>query len=268
MKSILIGMVVIVMAWAGVADAIVTTITDTTVEGNGTNVFDGSFRPDAPDNNYGLLPEYRAYPEVGYPTGKTARQGLFWFDLSSIPAGATINSASLGMYFDRNRSGAPQISGYQLSRFLPGKDWIEGVAYEIIDNVWYPSGPANEGEPTYNSQKHNQVLWDTPGALGATDVDLASSISFDKQYDVSEWKVIDVTSFVTEWVTNGVENNGMLLHGGTYVSGNASRYWNIQQSESDLAAGLRPYLEVNWVPEPVTALLLMAGIPMLRRRRI
>lgn len=267
MRMLWYGLIVLGLC-AGVSNAALTTITDTTVAGDSPLVGDAMIRPGHPDGNFGLEPDHRAYWEIGCP--EDPRYGLFQFDVSSIPAGSTITSAEVHLYFDRNRSDSPEIINYRLSRFLPGNDWVEGSQNNTPDPITLQEVCNVDGDVTWNSQKHNITLWDNPGANDPNfDIDGAGSVYFDKMgVGVSEWKYIDVTSFVTEWVTNGVENNGMLMHGGEFYSGNAGRRWHVQHSESDLVAGLRPKLVVEWVPEPASALLLTVGLmPLMRRRR-
>jgi hypothetical protein len=254
--NLIVGMgLVAVIGLAGAAEADILTVKDITPAGDSPLVRDNNLRSDGglADANHGIVADARLYTDVNYDPTKGPRHNQFWFDVSGIPAGATINSATFGVFFQR--SGGPAVTGFKLSRFKPGKGWVEGTSNGTT---------ALPGEPTWNSQKHQQTLWEVAGATGASDIDLGTTITFDKQGGISEWKTFDVTSWVVDWV-NGVENNGMLIWGGV-GDGVAGVYWINRMSEyADV--NLRPYLTVDYVPEPVSAILLAAGSVLLLRRR-
>jgi len=215
-------------------------IKDTTPNGDSPTVRDTITMLQKPGANWGVVGDERQYPAVGYPSNEVgARYTMYRFDLSSIPSGSAISWATFNVHFESHNG--PAITGYKLSRFKAGKDWIEGLGYDIAST--------SPGEPTWNSQKHQQVAWQTPGATGANDIDLATTKTFDKQAGVSEWKTFDVKSWVVDWVNNGVENNGMLMWGGTGPGGVALNYWVIWLSEwPDI--NMRPYLHIELVGTP------------------
>jgi len=208
---------------------------------------------DAPDNR--LYAEFNA----GDPEDKGIRPGFFQWDLFSIPAGSTINSATMHIYLN-NRS-APDVTDYSVSRLLPGKDWVESDAYYA---------PANAGELTFNSQKHGVAGWQVPGARGAADVDIPGRVFFDAINLGDDLEIaLDISSMVTQWVTNGVENNGVVVGGGT-ITGEVvgGERWEIGFRENDDPLW-RPYLEIDYteIPEPTAGLLLGAGLLLAVRRR-
>src|SRR5687767_10634464 len=169
-------------------------------------VKDASSESGDPDASMGDTTDNRLYPEfnTGDPENKGIRPGFFQWDLSSIPTGSTIVSATMHLYLDREGN-PPAVTGYYVRRLLPGKDWVESTAYHA---------PALSGELTFNSQKHGVATWQTSGARGASDVDIPG-VSFDASGGTDLQIAVDVSSMVTEWVTNGVENNGVVVGGGT-----------------------------------------------------
>ena len=249
---------VIALSLAGVAKATSLTIQDQTPTGNDPRVRDANLRSDGwADGNLG--PSWgsgmRQHPDVGWPDGKGPRHTIIGFDVSSLNPAWTINSATFGVYFQR--SGGPAITNFKLSRLQAGKDWIEGTS---------GASPALTGEVTWNSQKHGQVLWEVVGATGASDVDMATTISWNKQASVSEWVTFDVKSWVQAWVNTSYQNNGMLIWGGQGPGGTA--YWMPIMSEDTAVPARRPYLTIDYtIPEPMSALLLAAGSALRRRRR-
>ena len=255
-----------IAAWlvTSAAQAVVVTFQDTTASGNSAAVRDNYMRQDgAADTNGGLaVGDVRAYPDVGFASGKGPRHLQIWFDVSSIPAGSIINSATYGMRFIRNGASAPAITGFKLSRFNSGKDWIEGT--HVTDTV-------SAGEPTWNSQKHGTTLWSTPGATGAADIDLGTTITWDKTAALTETVLrteASLAGWVQGWVNTPADNNGMLMWGGVGPGGANNYHLFVVSEDADIAN--RPFLTIDYteVPEPATGLFLVAGLlPMLLRRK-
>ena len=218
-----------------------------------------------PLDPYGL----RVYGDGGgAAAGKGERHMLVSFDLSFIPTGSTINSATFGEYYwggDR-----PDILGLKVSRLQSGKTWVEGTG----DTAWQDVGGfavALNGEPTYNERMYGSGGWEIAGGTGATDIDLLTT----KTYDLTGgdgFRTVNVTDFVNGWVNGGWANNGMLLWGGGGTGTNS--YWYESVSE-DGTVSLRPYLTVDYteapVPEPSSLLAFgafgIAGLGLIRRRR-
>ena len=96
---------------------------------------------------------------------------LQWFDVSSIPAGSIINSATLTQNFSNQTANNRTFVGLKLSQVGPGKNWVEGVS----------QAPATDGSVTWNSQVSGtpSTPWGTPGATGASDIVLATTQTFD-----------------------------------------------------------------------------------------
>ena len=83
---------------------------------------------------------------------------------------------------------------------------------------------------------------------------------------VNQWYSVDITPLVIGWLDGSATNHGVKLSapGGTGT--------NLPFHSNDSTGGnaaFKPYLEVNAVPEPTRAVLLMAGLAalVLRRRR-
>ncbi len=147
-----------------------------------------------PDNNYGASTTLAA-------TAKWFGQtwvGLFKFDLSSIPAGATITSAKLRLYGWTYYATTNQ--NYACARLL--REWGEGTK---------DSAAADIGEVTANSAKHNQVAWTWQNALHEGS-DRAAFQSNTPVYGSAQWWEFDATDIVQDWV-DGSDNHGLLLCG-------------------------------------------------------
>jgi hypothetical protein len=157
------------------------TLQDTTADGSSSLVRDAYLRQEVSGDgegghNYGISSlDVRFYPDAGFPSGKGPRHNLIWFDLSGIPAGSTITSATFGQYV-YNGGSAPTVTGYRLSRVRLGNDWIEGV-HGDVGNCGNGQGVgASANEPTWNQRKFGSNNWSTAGATNtATDIDETTS---------------------------------------------------------------------------------------------
>jgi hypothetical protein len=208
---------------------------DTSISGDdNSHVRDAYLRgdDDTGDLNFGVSTNGRPLPDVGYPPTETSgRHHMFWFDVSTIAPGSNVTYASFNLYFYDN---GPAITGYKLSPFKPGNDWIEGTKDAVL---------ADTGEPTWNSRKHNQNTWEVAGATGTTnDIDDTKTVSFNKTASTSEYVAVDVTEMVQYLVDNPSDNHGILMWGGDGAG--ASQKWKVALSE-DGSVGQRPYLYVE-----------------------
>jgi hypothetical protein len=207
-----------------------------------SQVWDAALRSDNPDANLGQNGDDKVTRMFVDANGwGVQRHWLVKFDLSAIPAGSIINSATYGIYVRRNSGLTIQtVNGYQISRLQAGKGWVEGSA------GW--SDPALAGEVTWNSQAHGSILWATAGVTGAADIDLATSISWNLPGGNADpgWITFDLTSMVQDWFDGTWENNGLVHWGGTYENpvGDNQRYNWTYASEGQ--ADRVPYLIVDY----------------------
>ncbi len=189
-----------------------------------------------------------------------------WFDVSSIPAGSTINSATLTVYLANQSANGRTWENVKLSRLLAGNDWVEGVGQT----------PATDGSVTYNYRAAQTIPWAAPGAIGGADIDLGSTQTFNVVGVDGQATVIvrDISAWVQAWVNSPSGNAGLLWWGGNNAdSGSGNRYFHFGTKEDGAGpAGetnaAAPMLVIDYtIPEPTTALLLAAGALFTARRR-
>jgi hypothetical protein len=205
---------------------------------------------------------------VGSNAGETLRRGLIRFDLSSIPAGSTVQAASVTLYLTRSR----QAGDLPVALHRVDASWTEGTSSSSQGN-----GDASvNGDVTWIHRTKPGVAWSTPGGdFQATPsaTQTVSATGGPKSWASTPLLVADVQG----WITSPATNHGWIIvgfeAGSTSAKGFATR-------ESAFATD-RPRLEITYtppdppptrqVPLPVWALgLLAAGLagfsPRNRRR--
>lgn len=191
---------------------------------------------------------------VGRTNGNPMRRALVGFDLSTVPAGATITGVSLKLHL--NKSGPGPGGTITLHRLLD--DWGEGTS-----GTGSGSG-GRGGAPTANSATwhytfYQSTRWTTDGGdfdAAASASNAADAVGF---YTFSDPQL---TTDVQDWLADPTKNFGWILIGNETTRGSAVRF-----DSREASAANRPALTLTFsVPEPSSALSL-ATLPLLRRRR-
>ena len=93
----------------------------------------------------------------GQTNGQGIRRAVIAFkDLSEIPAGATITSAKLQLYLNRENSAATMMNLLRLQ-----SDWGEGAS--DASGAEGQGAPAQTGDATWNHTFFDNMTWTTPG---------------------------------------------------------------------------------------------------------
>jgi len=179
----------------------------------------------APDGNYCT----RDYIKVG----RQEYAALLRFDLTGIPAGATVTDAALHLYATGWSGADITIRAYYITRSV-----------SIYEATW---NQAQAGNP-----------WGQPGCEDTSTDRRAAAESTVTTHSIGRWYDFDLTAVVQGWV-NGLVNNGVLLRTTT-----PAHSFSFASSENG-AAIQRPKLVLTYrtsaapTPTPATTPTLVIG---------
>lgn len=191
---------------------------------------------------------------VGRTSSFGVRRGLISFELASaIPAGSTITAVELDLYVTRTRGGATPIGLHRVTR-----DWGEGAS--DAEGAGGAGTNAEPGDATWLNTFFPSQTWNTPGgdfvalASGSAPID-----NFNVSWPSSPGMVADAQS----WLDNPATNFGWLLKSPETVR-DAKRFGSRENEDPTQ----QPVLKVTYtpVPEPITGVLLLAGLAAAARR--
>lgn len=155
---------------------------------------------------------------------------LIEFDLTSIAPSVTVTSAELGVY------------AYDVTVTA------DHSLYEVTE-PWV--------EPPFSETGEVTAVWERFPAVNSEAEDSVTATA-----ETPDWLRWDVTSLVASWIDGSSANNGVVIatDGGSIL---------FRASEYETQPALRPYLQIDYVPEPTTLVLLATGTLgiMCRRRR-
>jgi len=200
---------------------------------------DTSLISSSPDNNTGGNDFLAAGNGGGSP-----RRALVQFDLTSLPAGAIINAATLTLTVPSGNTGNP--SSFDLHRVL--SSWGEGT------NTGSSGTVAEPGDATWNSRFQGSLLWNTSGG------DLVSTTSastFVTGLGTYTWSSPQFLADLQWWAGNSSSNFGWILISEAEAINQSARRFGSR--EDPLNA---PVLTLDYtvIPEPSTLVLTLLGL--------
>jgi len=175
----------------------------------------------AQTTNYGNEPTFNIRGG-NYDYGRQdIHSALVKFDLSPLPAGASVNSARLEIYLTaRSNAGSAYISPYQVIRL-----WTEsGATWKKADGTadWLLTGC--NGIPSDRLGDASAIVQPPPSITNV-------------------WVPMDVTAIVRNWAANSQSNKGFLLRD---EGGNSVGY--TFASSENTSASIRPRLIIEYWP--------------------
>lgn len=184
------------------------------------------------------------------------RRSVLRFDLSSLPAGAVVTSASIQLHMvavitaDVNVDLHRVTSGWTAGPANPASFEGNGVA-------------AAAGDTTWLFASYNTLTWSQPGGDAAPAASASTLIGALEGYYT--WSTPGMVSDVQAWQTAPAANFGWMLRTDELVAQTAKRF----DSGDSLTPALRPQLTLEYtiVPEPSLGALTATGALLLLRRR-
>lgn len=153
-----------------------------------------------PGNNAGAT----GWFDAGRDGSGGVRRGLLRFDLSSIPAGSTVTSATLQLTVVKVPGNGPVNSTFDLFRLLAS--WREGT------KTGNNGAAATTGETTWNARMLGTATWTTPGARSDAAATASASTAVTSTDNAKySWSGSDLTADVQFWVNDSSQNFGWLL---------------------------------------------------------
>lgn len=193
--------------------------------------------------------------------GATLRNGLrrsvLTFDLSSLPAGAVVTSATLTLTLSKSISGDETLS---LLRAL--SPWSEGATDPAGEEGGGTS--AAPGDVTWLHTSYTNSTWSAAG--GDFDAFASASATVGSGPGAYSWTGSNLATDVQGWIDNPASNFGWFLVGNESSPGSAKRF----NSRSNADAATVPVLTVTYslIPEPGTlSLLALAAAAATAGRR-
>ena len=181
------------------------------------------------------------YLFAGRTTNDALRRGLIAFDLTSIPANATITGATLSMFLNRPRPNDAGV-GVSLSRAL--LDWGEGAS-----DAGDPGGigaQAETGDATWLHTFYDTSFWTTPGGDFSPFLSATTSVTTNGTYT---WSGTGLLADVQSWVSNPANNFGWFILGAEMDTGTAQRF-NTRENTSDPPQLTITYQVASQTPAP------------------
>jgi len=171
--------------------------------------------------------------------GNRVMRTLLAFDLSSIPAGSTIESASLLMRQSNPRTNQTTARTVSLHRLL--KDFGEGAS-DAEDGEAGGAAPA-QGDATWLHSFFSSELWSNPGGDFVENASVATTVRGPGFYVWSD--SAGMVADVQAWVDNSSSNFGWLAKGAESGSSQTAKRFD---SRHATAVSSRPNLTVEFTP--------------------
>lgn len=197
--------------------------------------------------------EFNFIGRTGSRGGGSPRRGLMEFDLSSIPAGSIITSATLTMHVNWFRGGGLNISLFPLTN-----SWREGPA-NAGGGEFGGGGGGSASEPGDVTWIHRWVggpLWNAPGGDFSSTAAATTNVSGVGFYN---WSGDGMVANVQSWLDNPSSNFGWMMKAPETSVGNAKRF----DARESSVAEFRPKMVVTYtIPTPGAAAMVVSGLAM------
>lgn len=162
-------------------------------------------------------------------------RALVRFNLSAIPAGATINSVKLEMRLSKARTGSDTV---KIHRALAS--WGEGTSDATVNEG--KGAPATAGDATWGFRFYNTTPWTNLGgdfaATPSASEAIGTSIGF------YTWDDAGLAADVAMWMQNSSSNFGWVVIGDETINQTSRRF----DSRNGAVPANAPHIIVNYTP--------------------
>jgi hypothetical protein len=160
---------------------------------------DNSIYSDQPGNSNGAGQLY-----AGLTANSSGiRRALFHFDLSPVPAGSTVTSASVILKVSNTGSSSGGDFDFSLHRLT--RNWGEGTSLGTGIGA-----PANPGEATWNEAMSGSVAWTTAGGDFISTASAGRLVGGVGSYT---WTSAGLAADVQTWINQPSSQSGWMLRG-------------------------------------------------------
>ena len=169
---------------------------------------------------------------AGNTGSAAARRAVIAFDLSDVPSGATVNSATLRLFMSKTRTGTQTIAAHRLLA-----DWGEGTS--DADGEEGSGAASTPGDATWVHAFYANQLWVNQGGHLAATPSAATAVTATGFYT---WTGTGIAADVQAWVDNPSANFGWILVGNEATAQSAKRF----DSRSNPLISQRPALVIEY----------------------
>jgi hypothetical protein len=217
---------------------------------------------------------------AGTDSNTSFKYGLMAFNVSSIPAGATITGATLDLYVGMVAGSSGNVSNFgpqrTISLYDESQPWGASAKTSGATTFAGQGSAANTGDATWNDASFNSnsllaTAWSTgkPANITSSSVALAttSNIPGTTSEEV-QWSSAALVTEVQNWINTPSSNNGLVVVNADSTDAQTFlAFWGAQGAVNT-SNGLAPDLAVIYtVPEPVSLSLIAVAAPLLLCRR-
>lgn len=169
---------------------------------------------------------------AGTTNNNAKRRALIKFDLSSIPAGATITAVTLTLRMDRTVTGNQNVSVHAVSA-----DWGEGTSN--ANGQEGGGAAATTNDATWIHRFFNTATWSTAGGDFKAAASATVSVGGNGNYN---WTSAQMVTDAQSWLNNPAANFGWIVIGNESTDRTAKRF----ASREHATAANRPKLSVTY----------------------
>ncbi len=162
------------------------------------------------------------------------RRAVIDFDLSAIPAGSTVSSATLTLYMSRTRTQAENVALYRALA-----DWGEGTSHASGEEG--SGAAATTGDATWLHRFYPNTFWSVAGGDFVASPSATASVGNTAFYS---WSSAGMTADVQAWVDSPASNFGWIIRGNEVNIKSSKRF----ESRQSATSTQRPVLTVVYTP--------------------